>query len=76
MSVAFTDVRLKGYLEMRGADAGPWNRICALPALWVGLLYDKKSLDDSFNLAKTFQIQLKQRILCNLINRGWCILMD
>ena len=38
MSVAFTDVRLKGYIEMRGADGGPWDRICALPAVWVGLL--------------------------------------
>ena len=39
---------------MRGADGGPWNRICALPAFWVGLLYDKKSLDDSFHVAKKF----------------------
>jgi gamma-glutamylcysteine synthetase len=34
-------VRLKSFLEMRGADGGPWSRICALPAFWVGLLYDK-----------------------------------
>tara|TARA_B100000965_G_C19552244_1_gene740564 strand:- start:259 stop:1617 length:1359 start_codon:yes stop_codon:yes gene_type:complete len=53
-TVAFPEVRLKQYLEMRGADGGPWNRICALPALWVGLLYDEKSIDDSFNLAKNF----------------------
>ena len=46
-TVAFPEVRLKQFLEMRGADGGPWNRICALPALWVGLLYDKKSIDDS-----------------------------
>jgi hypothetical protein len=41
MSTAFPEVRLKSFLEMRGADGGPWNRICALPALWVGLLYDQ-----------------------------------
>ena len=52
MSVAFTDVRLKGFLEMRGADGGPWDRICALPAVWVGLLYDKVSLEAAEELAK------------------------
>jgi len=41
----FPDVRLKRFLEMRGADGGPWRRICALPAFWVGLLYDAEALD-------------------------------
>ncbi|MEE7559723.1 glutamate--cysteine ligase, partial [Xanthomonas sp. Kuri4-2] len=45
MTTAFPEVRLKKYLEMRGADAGPWNRLCALPAFWVGLLYDATALD-------------------------------
>src|SRR3546814_20544769 len=45
LSTAFPEVRLKSFLEMRGADGGPWNRICALPALWVGLLYDGAALD-------------------------------
>lgn len=40
LTTIFPDVRLKRYLEMRGADGGPWRLICALPALWVGLLYD------------------------------------
>ena len=40
LSTLFPDVRLKRFLEMRGADGGPWRRICALPAFWVGLLYD------------------------------------
>tara|TARA_B110000438_G_C15767352_1_gene630256 strand:+ start:89 stop:1435 length:1347 start_codon:yes stop_codon:yes gene_type:complete len=52
ITVAFPEVRLKQYLEMRGADGGPWNIICALPALWVGLLYDKESQSDAYNLAK------------------------
>ncbi|CAM5773607.1 glutamate--cysteine ligase [Mesorhizobium amorphae] len=45
LSTLFPDVRLKRFLEMRGADGGPWRRICALPAFWVGLLYDKAALD-------------------------------
>ena len=44
LSTLFPDVRLKRYLEMRGADGGPWRRICALPAFWVGLLYDDEAL--------------------------------
>jgi glutamate--cysteine ligase len=45
VTTAFPEVRLKRYLEMRGADGGPWRRLCALPALWVGLLYDRAALD-------------------------------
>ncbi|WP_377293043.1 glutamate--cysteine ligase [Rhizobium sp. SG2393] len=45
LSTLFPDVRLKRFLEMRGADGGPWRRICALPAFWVGLLYDGAALD-------------------------------
>jgi glutamate--cysteine ligase len=45
LSTLFPDVRLKTYLEMRGADGGPWRRLCALPAFWVGLLYDPVSLE-------------------------------
>jgi glutamate--cysteine ligase len=44
LSTLFPEVRLKTFLEMRGADAGPWRRICALPAFWVGLLYDRDAL--------------------------------
>jgi len=52
LSTAFPEVRLKSFLEMRGADGGPWNRICALPALWVGLLYDTTALDAAWDLVK------------------------
>ena len=45
LSTIFPEVRLKSFLEMRGADGGPWGRICALPALWVGLLYDQAALE-------------------------------
>jgi glutamate--cysteine ligase len=39
---------------MRGADGGPWNRLCALPAFWVGLLYDDTALDAAWDLVKDF----------------------
>jgi glutamate--cysteine ligase len=45
LSTLFPDVRMKRFLEMRGADGGPWRKICALPAFWVGLLYDAEALD-------------------------------
>ncbi len=52
LTTIFTDVRLKHYLEMRGADGGPWRLLCALPALWVGLLYDSAALDEAEQLVR------------------------
>lgn len=57
MTTAFPEVRLKKYLEMRGADSGPWGRICALPAFWVGLLYDDAALDAAWDLVKDFTLE-------------------
>jgi glutamate--cysteine ligase, plant type len=54
LSTLFPDVRLKRFLEMRGADGGPWRRICALSAFWVGLLYDKTALDAADELTKNW----------------------
>lgn len=56
MTTVFPEVRLKQFLEMRGADGGPWNRLCALPALWVGLLYDDDALDAAWDLVKDFSM--------------------
>jgi len=50
LTTAFPEVRLKTFLEMRGADGGPWRRLCALPALWVGILYDSTALDAANDL--------------------------
>ncbi len=50
LTTIFPEVRLKRYLEMRGADSGPWRRLCALPALWTGLLYDGTALDAALDL--------------------------
>ncbi len=57
LTTAFPEVRLKRYLEMRGADGGPWGRLCALPALWVGLLYDSVALDAAAELIKDWTIE-------------------
>ncbi len=62
LSTAFPEVRLKTFLEMRGADGGPWNRICALPALWVGLLYDQGALDAAWDLVKGWSLDARQAL--------------
>ncbi len=62
LSTAFPEVRLKTFLEMRGADGGPWNRICALPALWVGLLYDDGALDAAWDLVKGWSLDERQAL--------------
>ncbi|MDP3674891.1 MAG: glutamate--cysteine ligase [Novosphingobium sp.] len=62
LSTAFPEVRLKSFLEMRGADGGPWNRICALPALWVGLLYDQTALDAAWDLVKHWSMDEREAL--------------
>lgn len=56
LSTAFPEVRLKSFLEMRGADSGPQSHVCALPALWVGLLYDVTARDAAWDLVKHWTI--------------------
>src|SRR6478672_2894289 len=62
LSTAFPEVRLKSFLEMRGADGGRWGKICALPALWVGLLYDQQSLDTAWELVKHWDIAEREKL--------------
>ena len=62
LSTAFPEVRMKSFLEMRGADGGPWNRICALPALWVGLLYDQSALDAGWDLVKNWTLEEREHL--------------
>jgi glutamate--cysteine ligase len=57
LSTLFPDVRLKRFIEMRGADGGPWRRICALPAFWVGLLYDDNALDAAEELTRDWTFE-------------------
>ena len=56
VTTAFPEVRLKRYLEMRGADSGPLPALNALPALWVGLLYDASALDAAWDLVRDWTI--------------------
>jgi glutamate--cysteine ligase len=62
LSTIFPEVRLKSFLEMRGADGGPWSRICALPALWVGLLYDEDVLGAAWDEVKHWSIEQRQQL--------------
>ena len=62
LSTIFPEVRLKSFLEMRGADGGPWSRICALPALWVGLLYNSQALDAAWDLVKDWSIDEHEQL--------------
>jgi glutamate--cysteine ligase len=57
LTTLFPEVRLKKFLEMRGADGGPWRSLCGLPALWVGLLYDQESLDAAWDLVKDWTME-------------------
>lgn len=60
ISTIFPEVRLKTFLEMRGADAGPWDRLCALPAFWVGILYDSHALDGAWDLVKHWSAEQRE----------------
>src|SRR5918997_2168812 len=62
LSTAFPEVRLKSFLEMRGADGGRWGRICALPALWVGLLYADEALDAAWDRVKNWTIEEREQL--------------
>jgi glutamate--cysteine ligase len=60
LTTLFPEVRLKRFLEMRGADGGRWRRICALPALWVGLLYDSAALDEAWEMVRSWTAAERQ----------------
>lgn len=62
LSTAFPEVRLKKFLEMRGADSGPWARICALPAFWVGLLYDETALSAAWDVVKDWTPEEREQL--------------
>ena len=70
LSTAFPEVRLKSFLEMRGADGGPWNRICALPAFWVGLLYDQGALDAAWDLVKHWTMDEREALRSSVPRLG------
>lgn len=62
LTTVFPEVRLKTFLEMRGADGGPWSILCALPAFWVGLLYDSEVLDAAWDLVRDWDLAERERL--------------
>ena len=70
LSTAFPEVRLKTFLEMRGADGGPWNKICALPAFWVGLLYDQGALDAAWDVVKHWTMEERETLRSSVPKLG------
>ncbi len=62
LTTIFPEARIKKFIEMRGADGGPWRRLCALPAFWVGLMYDQSALDAAWDLAKGLDAETRQAL--------------
>jgi glutamate--cysteine ligase len=70
LTTAFPEVRLKRFLEMRGADGGPWDQLCALPALWAGLLYHAPSLDAAWELSKNWSMEERLQLRHDVPRQG------
>ncbi len=70
LTTIFPEARLKKFIEMRGADGGPWRRLCALPALWVGLLYDQSALDAAWDLCKGWSPEAREHLRLDAPERG------
>ena len=62
LTTAFPEARIKKYMEMRGADGGPWRRLCALPAFWVGLMYDQGALDAAWDISKGWDHETREAL--------------
>lgn len=70
MTTAFPEVRLKRFLEMRGADGGSWDQLCALPAFWVGLLYHGPALDAAWELTKDWSMEERLQLRSDVPRQG------
>jgi glutamate--cysteine ligase len=70
LTTVFPEVRLKRFLEMRGADGGPWRRLCALPALWTGLFYDGVALDAACDLVADWTQEERDRLRAEVPRSG------
>jgi glutamate--cysteine ligase len=62
LTTAFPEARIKKFIEMRGADGGPWRRLCALPAFWTGLMYDQSALDGAWDLVKGWDAETREAL--------------
>ncbi|MBR29403.1 MAG: glutamate--cysteine ligase [Rhodobacteraceae bacterium] len=70
LTTIFPEARIKKFIEMRGADGGPWRRICALPAFWVGLMYDQTALDAAWDLCKDWTAEEREALRVDAGIRG------
>ena len=70
LTTIFPEARIKKYIEMRGADGGPWRRLCALPAFWVGLTYDQGALDAAWDLVKGWDAETREAWRVGASERG------
>jgi glutamate--cysteine ligase len=70
LTTLFPEVRLKRFLEMRGADGGPWRSLCALPALWVGVLYHQATLDAAWDRVKDWTIEEHEFLRAEVPRQG------
>ncbi len=70
LTTAFPEARLKRFLEMRGADGGPWRRLCALPAFWVGLLYDSDSLSACLDISQNWSAEQREQLRRDVARKG------
>ena len=62
LTTIFPEARIKKFMEMRGADGGPWRRLCALPAFWTGLMYDQSALDAAWDLCKNWDAETREAL--------------
>ncbi|MEC3859787.1 glutamate--cysteine ligase [Mesobacterium sp. TK19101] len=70
LTTIFPEARLKKFIEMRGADGGPWRRICALPGFWVGLMYHQDSLDAAWDMVKHWDDETREAWRVEASERG------
>jgi len=71
LSTIFPEVRLKTFLEMRGCDTGPWGELCAMPAFWVGLLYDQTALEAAWDLVKGWTTEEREQLRRDVPKMGF-----
>lgn len=70
LTTIFPEARIKRFIEMRGADAGPWRSLCALPAFWTGILYDSVSLDAAWDFVKDWDTEIRETLRISASRTG------
>ncbi|WP_417249758.1 glutamate--cysteine ligase [Celeribacter sp.] len=76
LTTIFPEARIKKYMEMRGADGGPWRRLCALPAFWVGMMYDQNALDATTDMIKGWTPEFREELRVAAFTDGMAAEVD